>query len=258
MELVRYEVKKRVAYITLNRPEKRNALNGQMVTALKNAFAQAQTDEQAKVIVLRGEGKIFCAGADLESLQQLQCNTFEENIADSQHLKSLFEQIYACPKVVVAALNGHALAGGCGLATVCDIVFAAEGVKMGYTEVKIGFIPAIVMVFLLRKIGEGRAKEMLLSGELLNAQQAYNYGLINFVVNENELNEAVENYVQKLCVGNSAQAMAHTKQMIAAVQNLDSLEKGLDFAATQNAHARGSADCQRGISAFLNKENLVW
>lgn len=257
MELVKYEVADRIAYITLNRPDKRNALNANMVTALKEAFMKAQTEELAKVIVLKAEGKVFCAGADLESLQQLQRNTFDENVADSEHLKSLFEMIYACPKIVIAQVQGHALAGGCGLATVCDIVFASSDIKMGYTEVKIGFIPAIVMVFLLRKIGENRAKELLLSGELITAKQAIDYQMINFVVSPDELESKVKAYAQMLCNTNSAQAMARTKAMIAEVQNM-SLGSALQYAANQNAHARATADCQRGIAAFLNKESLAW
>ena len=257
MELVKYEVSQRVAYITLNRPDKRNALNAEMVTALKAAFAQATTDDSAKVIVLRAEGKVFCAGADLDYLQQLQRNTYEENLADSQHLKSLFEQIYACPKIVIAQVHGHALAGGCGLATVCDITFATPEVKMGYTEVKIGFIPAIVMVFLLRKIGESRSKELLLSGELLDATKAYNYQMINFLVPAEQLTDEVNKYAQMLCNTNSAQSMALTKQMISHVQEIP-LAAALNYASEQNAQARGSSDCQRGIAAFLNKETLTW
>ena len=160
MSLIIYSVKDRVGYITLNRPEKRNALSSELVTALKEAFATAKNDRDVKVIVLKANGESFCAGADLAYLQQLQQFSFQENLADSNHLKDLFLQIYQLEKVVVAQVQGHALAGGCGLATICDFVFAVPEAKFGYTEVKIGFIPALVSIFLIRKIGEQKAKQL--------------------------------------------------------------------------------------------------
>lgn len=257
MQLLTYETQKRVAYITLNRPEKRNALSAELVTELKQAFDQAAKDAEVKVIVLSGTGKAFCAGADLAYLQSLQTNTYEENLADSRHLMELFQQIYTLPKVVIAQVNGHALAGGCGLATVCDFAFSVPEAKFGYTEVRIGFIPAIVKVFLLRKIGEGRAKELLLSGNLISADEAQDMGLINHVVHSEALEARVREFAESLCEHNSGQSMAYTKQMIAAVQDM-SMEEALNYAAEQNAKARASEDCQKGIAAFLNKETPSW
>src|SRR5258707_11064917 len=198
MSLVLYEVKERIGYVTLNRPEKRNALSHELVTALKEAFDQAEKDPMAKVIVLRANGETFCAGADLASLQKLQTFSFEENVADSNHLKELFLKIYQLKKVVIAKVQGHALAGGCGLATVCDFVFAVPEAKFGYTEVKIGFIPAIVLVFLIRKIGEKMAKHLLLSGELFQGNEAMSFGLINYLVSKDKLNESVLEFAQNL------------------------------------------------------------
>ena len=253
-----FKTENRVAHITLNRPDKRNALNAETVAELKDAFRQAEQNDDVKVIVLSGEGKAFCAGADLAYLQQLQQNTYEENLADSQHLMQLFLQIYTHPKPVIAAINGHALAGGCGLATVCDFSFSVPEAKFGYTEVKIGFIPAIVKVFLLRKIGEGRAKELLLGGQLIDADKAAQWGMINEVVaSQEELRQRVQAYAQMLCEQNSGQSMALTKQMIAKVQELP-LEEALQYAASKNAEARATEDCRRGIASFLNKEPLVW
>ncbi len=257
MEFVKYKLRDRIAYISLNRPDKRNALNYRTVSELKEAFKQAEADNNVKVIVLSGEGKAFCAGADLAYIQQLQGNTYEENLEDSRHLKELFHQIYTHPKVVIAQVNGHALAGGCGLATVCDFSFSIPEAKFGYTEVKIGFIPAIVKVFLLRKIGEGRAKDLLLSGRIITAEEAKAYGLINDIVAADALEQHVYNFAQELCKNNSGQSMAYTKQMIAVVQEM-SLEEGLEYAASQNASARGSEDCKKGIAAFLNKEPISW
>ncbi len=257
MKFVTYQVANRVATITLNRPEKRNALNAEVVSELKQAFSHAAKDAEAKVIVLAAAGDAFCAGADLAYLQSLQSNSYEENLEDSTHLMELFAQIYTMPKVVIAKIQGHAFAGGCGLATVCDLSVAVEEARFGYTEVRIGFIPAIVKVFLLRKIGEGKSKELLLTGDLISAQEAKDFGLINRVVSAAELDETVAALAQKLVNKNSGQSMGMTKQMIAQVQALN-LEDGLKYAASQNAEARATEDCQKGIAAFLNKEKPSW
>src|SRR5262249_42264171 len=146
MDLVLYEVNDRIGFITLNRPEKRNALSFELVSALKEVFSKAEEDPAVKVVVLRANGEAFCAGGDLAYLQQLQKFSFEENLADSNHLKTLFLKIYQLKKIVIAQVQGHALAGGCGLATVCDFVIAVPEARFGYTEVKIGFVPALVLV----------------------------------------------------------------------------------------------------------------
>lgn len=257
MTLVTYYCSNRIGFITLNRAEKRNALNSQMVTELKQAFSQAKEDNYCKVIVLKANGKAFSAGADLAYLQELQNNSFEENYADSSNLKELFEQIYAHPKIVIAQVEGHAIAGGCGLATVCDFVYAVPEAMFGYTEVKIGFVPAIVMFFLLRKVNEKRTKELLFSGKLISAETALEYELINEVVAADEMAKTVEDFAQKLITECSADSLALTKEMIANIQHLE-MSQALDYAAKANAKARDTADCKAGISAFLNKEKINW
>ncbi len=257
MSFVSYSIKERVGYITLNRPEKRNALSHEFVTELKEAFAKAEDDTEAKVIVLKANGESFCAGADLAYMQQLQNFSLEENTADSHHLKELFLQIYQLKKVVIAQVQGHALAGGCGLATICDFVFAVPNAKFGYTEVKIGFIPAIVVVFLIRKIGEKNAKQLVLSGELVKGEEAIRLGLVNFLVAKDQLEDTVNNFAQGLIKNNSEQSMMLTKKMIAEIQSM-SLTEALDYAATMNAQARSTDDCKKGIDAFLNKKDLSW
>ncbi|MEM9389325.1 MAG: enoyl-CoA hydratase-related protein [Bacteroidota bacterium] len=257
MEFIKFEVKDRIGYVTLNRPDKRNALNFQVVAELKQIFKQASYNADVKVIILQAAGKVFCAGADLAYLQQLQNNTFEENFEDSSHLKELFYQIYTLEKVVIAKVHGHAIAGGCGLATICDFAFTVPEALFGYTEVRIGFIPAIVKVFLLRKIGEARSKELLLSGELISAADACTYGLANRVIASSELDQFVSNFAKTLIEKNSGQAMALTKKMIAEVQSM-SLEDGLRYASEMNAKARGNEDCKTGVSSFLNKEQVSW
>lgn len=257
MKYVQYEIADRIGYITLNRPEKRNALSHELVTELSQAFDEASREEQVKVVILRANGEAFCAGADLGYLQKLQQFSFDENVADSNHLKDLFLKIYTLNKVVIAQIQGHALAGGCGLAAVCDFSFTVPGAKFGYTEVKIGFIPAIVMVFLLRRIGEAKSKQLLLSGELVLAEEAQSLGLVNYVTSAEKLDKDVRNFALRLVTTNSTQSMTTTKQMIAAVQSMP-LKEALDYASTMNAKARASEDCQRGIAAFLNKEKIIW
>jgi len=256
-EYVHYEVSDRIAYITLNRPDKRNALNHAFVTELKAAFGRAESDSGVKVIVLRANGKAFCAGADLAYLRQLQAFNFEENLQDSNHLMELFAQIYRHPKPVIAQVEGHAIAGGAGLATVCDFAFVVPEAKFGYTEVRIGFIPAIVMVFLVRKCGELRAKELLLSGDIISAETAVNYNILNRVVPAEEIQDHVREFADRLCVQNSGQSMAMTKRLLGDIQHFP-IAEGLAFASKMNAHTRGTEDCKRGISAFLNKEDLKW
>ena len=257
LRYIKYDCENRIGYITLNRPEKRNALNADVVTELKNAFEYAENDEDCKVIVLRAAGEVFCAGADLTYIQELQGYGYTDNLEDSTHLMQLFHQIYTLKKVVIGEVQGHAIAGGCGLAAICDITFAVPEAKFGYTEVKIGFLPAIVSVFLLRKIGEARTKQLLLSGDVVSAQTAQDMGLLTFIAPKEELADQVNAYAQRLCRENSAQSMEVTKEMLAVLPEMD-LQDSLRYAAQRNAEMRGSEDCRRGIAAFLNKERIGW
>ncbi len=257
MKFIKYESRKRIGYITLSRPEKKNALNAEVVAELIQAFEQAENDGSSKVIVLKAEGDVFCAGADLAYIQKLQGNTFEENHEDSILLKDLFLQIYQLNKVVIAQIQGHAIAGGAGLAALCDFSFSIPDAKFGYTEVRIGFIPAIVLVFLLRKVGESKAKELLLSGNLIDSKTAMNMGLINWVVDNKELELKVNDFAQTLVQKNSGQSMEVTKKMISKVQSME-LEKALEYATEMNAKARQSEDCRKGIEAFLSKNSMEW
>lgn len=257
MDYVEYRSKDRIGFITMNRPEKRNALSDGLVQELKESFSLAENDDSVKVIVLQAKGEVFCSGADLAYLQEMQNNSYEKNLADSEHLKELFLQIYTLKKVVIASIQGHAIAGGCGLATVCDFSFSVPEAQFGYTEVKIGFIPAIVMVFLLRKIGEGKARQLLLQGDTLSADQAKQFRLINHIVPAEQLDSQVYAFAQKLITGNSGNSMMLTKQMIAELHSM-SLEDALNFAAEMNAKARGSDDCRKGVTSFLNKDRIAW
>ncbi|SFE95443.1 methylglutaconyl-CoA hydratase [Chitinophaga sp. CF118] len=256
-EHILYNVTTRIATITLHRPEKRNALNGAMVAELQSAFQLAEKDVNVKVIILKGSGEAFCAGADLEYLQQLQKNTRAENLADSRALMQLMQQIYYHDKVVIAQVEGHAIAGGCGLVTLCDLSYAIPEALLGYTEVKIGFIPALVAVFLVRKIGEGRARDLLLTGRLVPAQKAEDYGLLNQVIPASDIASHVAKVAEDLCSGTSANSLKVTKKLISGVLD-QSLDEALEQAAQMNAATREHADCQRGIQAFLTKEKMKW
>ncbi|MEM6297674.1 MAG: enoyl-CoA hydratase-related protein [Bacteroidota bacterium] len=255
--LIKYRIDKRIAYITLNRPEKRNAFSQAFVEELRAAFLKAKEDDSVKVVVLEAEGQVFCAGADLGYLQQLQNFSYEENLADSTYLKDLYELIFRFPKVVIAAVQGHAIAGGCGLVTVCDYVLTVPEAKFGYTEVKIGFVPAIVMPILVRKIGESRARTLLLTGDLINAEKAEYYGVVHEIVERESLKDRVNELAQHLVNTNSGTAMQLTKKLLLEVVEKD-LSKALEAGAEMNARARQTEDCQKGIAGFLNKEKATF
>ena len=257
MGVLEYKVTDRMASITINRPEKRNALNPQLVESLASAFRDAINDNSVKLIILKANGQVFSAGADLEYLKQLQNNSEEADFKDTNSLKELLLTIYRSPKLVIAQVEGHAIAGGCGLISVCDLIFSTPEAKFGYTEVKIGFIPALVSCFLLRKLGESRAKELLLTGALIDAKTASAYGLINFVVDKSEIESKVESYARSFIKSVSANSVALTKSLINSAQDL-TLDKSLDLALKLNVETRSSIDCRRGIAAFLNKEELEW
>jgi methylglutaconyl-CoA hydratase len=257
MPIVEYSSKDRIGFITLNRPEKRNALSFELIDELKKTFKVAEADPSVKVIVLRANGEVFCAGADLAYLQQLQKYSFEENLADSNHLKDLLLTIYTLKKVVIAQVHGHAIAGGCGLASVCDFILAVPESKFGYTEVRLGFVPALVMTFLIRRLGELRAKELLLSGELISAETAAGIGLINKVVKATELEAEVKKLADMLIASTSSQSLERTKRLIGQLQSMP-LEKALELAARENAESRSTEDFKKGISSFLDKTKLTW
>ena len=253
-----YEIRQRCAFITLNRPEKRNALDDGLVRNLTNAFVLANKDQNVKVVQLEGAGPAFCAGADLEYLSRLVEYDLEENRADSARLAFLFRTIYELRKPVIAVVEGPALAGGCGLATVCDFIVAAqETARFGYTEVRIGFIPAIVLTFLVKRVGEARARELVLRGNVLTADEALKIGLVNVVVPGKEIHGVVNNLVDELVHNNSLTAMGLCKEMLSKLHGMNLVDT-LDFAANMNAAARMTTDCRNGVSAFLKKKKVEW
>jgi methylglutaconyl-CoA hydratase len=190
--MIKYELKDEIAILTLNCPKKRNALHPELIKKMKVKLREIEDDAEVKVLIITGEGKSFCAGADLAYLNELKDYSPIENEKDSRKLAELFLMIYNFPKPVIAAVNGAAIAGGCGLASVCDFIVANEDQsKFGYSEVKIGFLPAMVSFFIIRKIGEGLAKQLLLSAEIISGKKAYEMGFANYLYN-NVLEGALE------------------------------------------------------------------
>ncbi len=242
-----------IGRIWLNRPEKRNALDRTMVEELYTAITELESDEAVRAIVLGGRGPAFCAGADLDYLRHMAEFTVLDNMEDSAALARTLRAIYDVSKPTIARVHGPALAGGCGLATVCDVIIASEQASFGYTEVRIGFIPAIVMAFLIRKVSQMQARELVLSGRVINAQEAYGRGLITMVTEggEQELDARV-NEIAGAIVKTSPSAVALTKQMLSALDGMP-LDSALDYASRMNALTRMTPDCQRGIAKFLNK-----
>lgn len=255
--LIQTKIENQIGFITLSRPEKRNALSSELIEKLAAAFASFEADSAVKVVVLKAQGKAFCAGADLDYIQQMQHFSYEENLEDSNRLKSLFSLIYEFPKVVIAQVQGHALAGGCGLVTVCDFAFSVPEALFGYTEVKIGFIPALVSVFLSEQIGQAKTTELLLSGELISSSKSVSLGLITEVVESEFLEKRTLEFAEKLVNENSAFSMQETKRLLRGLTKTDR-HRLLELAAEANAKARGHEDCVKGISAFLSKTKPSW
>ncbi len=256
MSLISINQDGRIAQVVLNRPEKRNALSPELVSELTKAFEELNNSESVKVIVLKSADKPFCAGADLGYLKEMAQFTDEENLADSRRLKDLFELIYNSPKITISLVEGPALAGGCGLATLVDFCFATKEATFGYTEARIGFVAALVMVYLRDKLPFLKMTEWLLTANVFTAERAFNDGLVYALLDSEKIHHEVNSFAEKICIGVSSDSIKLTKSMM---RNLPfNREDALEFAAQQNAIARKSNDCQKGISAFLNKEKLTW
>lgn len=248
---VLYSVEGAVARITLNRPEKRNALNAAVIAGVKNSLRDASVDERVRVVVITGAGKDFCSGADLSVLQQIATASVAENTEDARTLLELFVLIRQLEIPVVAAVKGRALAGGCGLASACDIVLAAASARFGYPEVKIGFVPAMVMAILRRNVSEKRAFELLTRGAEISAQEAHEFGMVNKIFADESFDNDVALYVnefEKL----SRSAVALTKRLLYQIDGLSFVET-LEIGADVNVIARLTKDCQERVAGFLNK-----
>ena len=240
-----------VRYLTLNRPEKRNALNDALISALKDSLREADNDDTLSAVVIQGAGTDFCSGADLSALQKIAESTYEENLEDARSLMELFTLIRRVRVPVIAAVRGRALAGGAGLATGCDIVLASSTARFGYPEVKIGFVPAMVMAILRRNLPEKLAFEISTRGFDFDAATAHGYGLVNRVFEDGEFDTAVRDYVsvyEKI----SRSAVKMTKRLLYDMDGHD-FENAIAAGTEVNAQARMTDDCKKGIARFLNK-----
>lgn len=244
-----------VATITLNRPEKRNAISFELIDDLLHALDEV-AKSQAIVLIVTGAGKAFCSGMDLENLKSLLGRSPEQNLQDSQTMVQLFRSLYEFPKVTIAAVNGPAIAGGTGLALLCDFTLAVPEAKFGYTEVRIGFVPAIVSTFLLRQVGEKQARDLLLTGRLFSADEAAHMGLINEIVPRENL-MARARQLAALLMENSPASLRATKQLLTDHARAE-IDVQIDAAVRENAAIRTTADFREGISSFLEKRKPVW
>ncbi len=244
-----------IATITFNRPEKRNAVSYELIDELARALGEVR-GSGAKVLILTGAGKAFCAGMDLENLKQLLGRTHEENVQDSRKMAGLFRSLYDFPLPTIAAVNGAAIAGGTGIATICDFTLSVAEAKFGYTEVKIGFVPAIVSTFLTRQVGEKIARDLLLTGRLFDAIEAHRIGLVNEIVAPDALMGRARELAHSL-LENSPASLRATKELLSQAVN-EELDRLIDRAIDQNARIRQGHDFREGITSFLEKRKPKW
>lgn len=249
------EQQDQVATITLTRPEKRNAISAQMIQELLAALDEAEASP-ARVVILTGSGKAFCAGMDLDGLRAIAEQSLDENIADSSAMAKMFYRIYQFPKPVISAVNGAAIAGGCGIATLADITLAVPEAKFGYTEVKIGFIPALVSVFLRRQIGEKQAANLLLTGRILDASEALRIGLVTEVVPAEKLIERAREIAAQL-IAASPTSIERTKKLLHRFDERE-IQAEIDIATRENAEIRATDDFREGVASFLEKRDPKW
>jgi methylglutaconyl-CoA hydratase len=249
--LILYRVESGIARITLNRPEKRNALNPEMLRELANALTKSAKDDAARVVVIAGAGADFCSGADLAGLDRTADAGVLDHVEKARQLADIFLQIRHHPRPIIAAVRGRALAGGCGLATACDLIVATESAQFGYPEVKIGFVPAMVMAILRRSVSEKRAFELLTTGEIITATQAHAVGMINRVYPDAEFDGLLEEYVAALA-SKSASAVNLTKNLLYHMDGM-TFDSALEAGVHANALARMTEDARRGIERFSKK-----
>jgi len=247
-----YKVEDGIAEIVLNRPDKMNSLDEGLIADLTNIFRDFGSNDDVRCVVLTGAGGNFCSGLYLDYLQKISEFDILQNKRDSRRFRDMLLSIYNCPKPVIAKVQGYALAGGCGIATCCDFIVADDSAKFGYTEVKIGFIPAVVMPFLLKRVSETHAKDMLLSARIIDSHEALKMGLINHSVHSKDLDSKV-NELAGMLSKNSQSSIKLTKEMFRTIGGM-SFEGALEYACDLNAITRMTDDCKTGVAKFLNKE----
>jgi methylglutaconyl-CoA hydratase len=244
-----------IATLTLNRPDNRNAISYELIDELLRALEEVK-NSSAHVLIVTGAGKAFCSGMDLDNLKALTDRTPEQNLEDSRKMASVFRSLYDFPKPTIAAVNGAAVAGGTGIATLCDFTLAVPDAKFGYTEVRIGFVPAIVSTFLLRQVGEKIARALLLTGRLFDAQEALRIGLINEIVPPERLLDRARELATQI-MENSPMSLAYTKRLLSDHARAE-LDSQIEAAVRENAAIRATADFREGVTSFLEKRKPKW
>lgn len=254
-ETLKLEFPGELAILTLNRPEKRNAISPQMLSELQSAFDTIEKNP-ARVGIFTGIGKAFSAGMDLEMLSAIARQSPQENMEDSRRMARIFRRIWSFTKPLIAAVNGAALAGGCGIATLCDFTLAVPAAKFGYTEVKIGFLPAIVSVFLTRQIGDKRARDLLLTGRMITAAEAKELGLVNEIVEPERLMDRAKELAAVL-IEASPSSLTRAKRLLTASAS-STIDADLERAVLENARIRCTPDFKEGLASFLEKRKPQW
>jgi methylglutaconyl-CoA hydratase len=245
-----------VATITLNRPDKRNAITTTMMAELQTALDAIEKNHSVRVVILTGAGTCFCAGMDLEMLAAIAQQSPTENQEDSRRIAKMLRRIWSYPRPLIAAVNGAAYAGGCGIATLCDFTLATPEAKFGYTEVKIGFLPAIVSVFLTRQIGEKRSRDLLLTGRIIQAQEAKEFGMVTDVVAADRLLDRAKELAAEL-IAASPSSLARAKHLLVSAA-APGIDHDLERAILENARIRCTPDFKEGVASFLEKRKPVW
>jgi methylglutaconyl-CoA hydratase len=244
-----------VAVLTLNRPDKRNAITHTMIAEILEALDDAEKSP-ARVLILTGAANAFCAGMDLLALKDFRSQSDAEIVADARIIATLFRRLYSFPKPTIAAVNGPAIAGGCGLATVCDFTLAVPAAKFGYTEVRVGFIPALVSSYVIQQVGEKRARDLLLSGRIFSAAEAQSMGIVNELIEPDKLNPRALELARSLGEM-SPVALSHTKRLLVNFSE-DELNRQTEMAVEASARVRKTADFREGVAAFLEKRKPEW
>ncbi|HYA98241.1 MAG TPA: enoyl-CoA hydratase-related protein [Methylomirabilota bacterium] len=249
------EIANHVATITFNRPEKRNAISSQMIADVLSALGEVEKGP-AHVAILTGAGKAFCSGMDLEMLSAISTQSPEQNLEDSRRMASMFRRVWGFPKPLIAAVNGPALAGGCGIAMLCDFAIASEEAKFGYTEVRIGFIPALVSLFVRRQLGDKAARDLLLTGRIIEPAEAKTMGVVTEVVPAERLMARAHEIADTLLAA-SPTSLVRTKKLLRDSSAAE-VDSDLQRAVAENASIRTTANFREGLAAFLEKRKPVW
>ena len=250
------EKRNKVMWVTLNRPEVHNAFNAVMINELNTVFDLAKDDPDIRVVVLTGKGKSFCAGADLNWMKEIVKYSFEQNLEESMNIAELMHKIYALPKPTIAMVNGAAIGGGTGFVSASDIAIASDNAKFGLSEVKIGLVPAAISPYVVRKIGESKAREYFLTGKRISAQKAKDIGLVNDTIPFTELGGRIDALIEQL-VTSGPEAIACCKELLIKVPRMQTSEVK-EFTARMIANLRVSEEGQEGMAAFLEKRKPKW